>query len=170
MAAQVVSLVISDMTVPMLHPIACVKKQKRLPCLRCRQPQIRVGLSQLLRSASVLIGDCEVDMRKVISLNEIVELLELEEGNDEVCATAEAGYSEAIRSLVVRLDSFVRPVDLLTAEQNLTPGWLPRSDTVRETVLFDEAVPLARDIFKRWVEKVRQSIPSPLNLKPVERL
>ena len=109
-------------------------------------------------------------MRKVISLSEIVELLELEEGWDEVCATAEANYNEATSSLAVKLDSFVRPVDLLATERHLTPRWLHRPDTVRQTVPLDEAVPLARDIFQRWVKKVRQSIPFFVNLEPMENL
>jgi len=109
-------------------------------------------------------------MRKVISLSEIVELLELEEGWDEVCATVEANYNEATGSLAVKLDSFVRPVGLLTAGRQLTPPWLPRPDTVREFVPPNEAVPSAKHIFQRWMQKVRHSIPSSINLKPVESL
>ena len=109
-------------------------------------------------------------MRKVISLNEIVELLHLEEGNDEVCATAEANYDEATRSVAVRLNSFVRPVDLPVRGRALAPRWLPRSETVRESAPLDQGVSLARDIFQRWVEKVRQSIPSCINLEPAENL
>lgn len=109
-------------------------------------------------------------MRKIISLSEIVELLELEEGWDEVCATAGVSFDTVTCSLTVKLDSFVRPVDLRTAERHLTPGWLPRSDTLRETVPLDEAVPSAKDIFQRWVKKVRQSIPSSVNLEPMESL
>jgi hypothetical protein len=108
-------------------------------------------------------------MRKVISLSEIVELLELEEGWDEVCATAEADYNEASRSVAVRLNSFVHPVDH-RGGRHLAPRWLPRSETVCESAPPDEAVSLARDIFQGWVEKVRQSIPSSINLKPEESL
>ncbi|HKS38884.1 MAG TPA: hypothetical protein VJW76_16945 [Verrucomicrobiae bacterium] len=109
-------------------------------------------------------------MRRVISLSEIVELLELEDGWDEVCATAEATYNAATGSIAVRLNSFVRTVDLSTGGRHLAPRWLPRSETVRESVPLDEAVPFARDIFQRWVKKVRQSIPSSVNLEPAERL
>ncbi len=42
-------------------------------------------------------------------------------------------------------------------------GSFTRNDHELESVAQDEAVELAKDIFHRWVGKVRQSVPSPVH-------
>jgi hypothetical protein len=38
------------------------------------------------------------------------------------------------------------------------PDWLPKPETLREGVGPDEASDMARDIFRRWTKKVRESV------------
>ena len=94
---------------------------------------------------------------QVISISEIVQVIE--HLNREVCATAEANYDEGSGCLVIELDSFVRPIDLLHAEQRLRPAWLPTSETIRERMDISEAGSAAKEIFRRWVSRVRSSRP-----------
>ena len=81
----------------------------------------------------------------------------------EVCATAEALFDESQSQLAVTLDSFLRPADVRVKEEHESAEWLPKKQTVRESVPRHEALDLAEDIFHRWVGKVRRSIPSPVN-------
>lgn len=77
-----------------------------------------------------------------------------------MCASAEAKYDEEATRLVVKLDAFLRTTDLLAKEKRLPAEWLPKPETVRESVGPDETVEMARDIFHRWVRKVRQAVPT----------
>lgn len=96
-------------------------------------------------------------MRKVLSISEIIQDLDREAEPKELCAAAEADYDERERSLVIRLDAFVRQVHHAGPDVCLRPDWLPRPETLREGVDSEEASELARDIFKRWTRKVRAS-------------
>jgi hypothetical protein len=82
----------------------------------------------------------------------------------EVCATAETNFDEAKSHLSVELVSFIPPVDQRTKEAHLPADWLPRKQTLKESVTHDEAVELSKDIFHRWVGKVRQSVSSPIHI------
>ena len=82
------------------------------------------------------------------------------QGLCEVCAAAGANYDEEIACLSVKLDAFLRTTDLRTKEQRFAAGWLPKPETVRESVGPDETVEMARDIFHRWVRKVRETLPA----------
>ncbi|MFM7102951.1 MAG: hypothetical protein ACKOET_13860 [Verrucomicrobiota bacterium] len=97
-------------------------------------------------------------MRGVISLSEIVTTLEGPAGPEEVVATAEGSYDDTHRQVAVQLEAFLRPVDLVHAEQHLAAGWLPAAQTAREGVDREEASSLARDLFHRWVRKVREAV------------
>ena len=77
-----------------------------------------------------------------------------------MCATADAKYDEDATRLVVKLDAFLRTTDLLTKEKRFPADWLPKPETVRESVGPDETVEMARDIFHRWVQRVRQTVPA----------
>ena len=88
-------------------------------------------------------------MRKVISISEIVEAREVEQGTEEVCALAEADYAEEKSRLVVQLDCFLRVSDRRGHEQCIAQDWLPKAQTVEESVPPEEAVPAAKEIFQR---------------------
>jgi len=99
-------------------------------------------------------------MKRVIDTNEVLGTVELATGACEVCASADASYDESAGRLVVALNSFLRTTDLRAKEQRLSADWLPKPATVTESVGPDETVEAARDIFHRWVRKVRQAAPS----------
>lgn len=99
-------------------------------------------------------------MKKVINISEIVETVDLPEGPCEVCAGAEAEHDEMRGRLIVRAGSFVRTADLRRTEKQVAAPWLPKPEIIEEAVARGEAVTVAKDIFRSWVQKVRRSIPS----------
>lgn len=99
-------------------------------------------------------------MKHVIDTNEVLGTVELATGTCEVCASADANYDESAGRLVVALNSFLRTTDLRAKEKRLSADWLPKPETVTESAGPDETVEVARDIFHRWVRKVRQAAPS----------
>ena len=103
-------------------------------------------------------------MKRLISSSEIIGLFTREDHEFEVCAAGEANFDEGKSELIIELDNFIRPVDLRAKEAHLPADWLPRKRALKESVSQDEAVDLAKDIFQRWVGKVRQSIPSPIHI------
>ena len=103
-------------------------------------------------------------MKRLISSSEIIGLFTRDDHEFEVCATGEANFDEGKSELIIELDNFIRPVDLRAKEAHLSADWLPRKLALKESVSQDEAVDLAKDIFQRWVGKVRQSIPSPIHI------
>ncbi len=94
-------------------------------------------------------------MRKVLSISEIVQDLDLELEPKELCASAEADYDASQAALIIRLDAFVRQVNFAGPDVCTRPAWLPQAETLHEGVSIDEASDLARDIFKAWTKKVR---------------
>jgi hypothetical protein len=96
-------------------------------------------------------------MKKVLSISEIVQDLDLEVEPKELCAAAEADYDERKHALVIKLDAFVRQVHHTGPDVCSRPDWLPRPETLHEGVDPDEASDMARDIFRRWTCKVRES-------------
>lgn len=97
-------------------------------------------------------------MSHLIALSEALEQLEISGGGTaEVLVSAEGHYDEARGMLVLALDNSVRP--LLGADSCARPAWLPSPQLLEEHVELDEATTLARDIFRHWVERVRQAIP-----------
>src|SRR5262245_35945000 len=102
-------------------------------------------------------------MKTVICISEVVESVSDWRGQWEVCASAEATYDEVQSALFVQLDRFTRSLETRSALAITQPEWLPRRETVRERVSLAEAVPVAKDIFCRWVNRIRRSIPSAVN-------
>lgn len=98
-------------------------------------------------------------MKRIISAAEIVGSFMQDGRRMEVCAIAEANFDESQSQLQIELNSFVRPVDLRAREQHLEAGWLPNKQNLKESVSQDEAIDLAKEIFHRWVAKVRRAIP-----------
>lgn len=102
-------------------------------------------------------------MKTILSSSQIIGTVTRDQNDLEVCATADAKFDEDHSQLLMELDSFVRPVDLLSKEKHLEAGWLPKKQNTKDSVSAEEAPALARDIFHRWVRTVRQSIPSPVH-------
>ena len=61
--------------------------------------------------------------------------------------------------MVLQLEAFLRPTDLLAKERHLRAAWLPPNETVSESVARDECHEVAREIFHRWVRRVREAAP-----------
>jgi len=95
-------------------------------------------------------------------ISEVIGTFERDGKPVEVCVTAISQFDRDAGRLEVTLDAFLRPVDLLHAESHERAAWLPARETVRESVAWEEASALTRDIFQRWVRKVRSVIPAPL--------
>jgi hypothetical protein len=100
-------------------------------------------------------------MKRVLSISEIVQDLDLESEPRELCASAEADYDEKKSTLTVKLDAFVRQVRHAGPDVCSRPDWLPKAESLRERVSPEEASDLARDIFQRWTRKVRDSCEAP---------
>jgi hypothetical protein len=98
-------------------------------------------------------------MKRIIETSEAIGTVETEQGTHELCAAAEAGYDEETGRLVVKLEAFLRPAGLLAKERHIGADWLPENETLTETVSLDECRELAREIFHRWVRKVREAAP-----------
>lgn len=102
-------------------------------------------------------------MKRIISSSEIIGSFTRDDHEFEVCASAEADFDEAKSQLLLDLDSFIRPVDIRSKEKHLPADWLPKKESLKESVSQEDAVSLAKEIFHRWVGKVRQSVPSPIH-------
>jgi len=98
-------------------------------------------------------------MKRIIDTSEVLGTVELPEGACELCASADAGFQEEAARLVVKLETFLRPTDLVTKERHFRADWLPQNETVTESVDLDECRGMAREIFQRWVRKVRAAAP-----------
>ncbi len=96
-------------------------------------------------------------MKHVLSISEIVQELNRETEPLELCATAEGEYDQDTSSLAVRLEAFLRQVHHTRRDECTRPDWLPRGETVHEHVAAEEAGAVARDIFRRWTRKLRES-------------
>jgi hypothetical protein len=99
-------------------------------------------------------------MKRIIDTSEFLGVVDTPEGQREVCAAAEAGYDEEAAKLIVKLDAFLRNADLVSKEKRFSADWLPKPETLTESIGPDESLEVARDIFHRWVRKVRQAAPS----------
>src|SRR5947207_2547284 len=99
-------------------------------------------------------------MRKIISINEVADSAENWQGKWEICATADAAYDEHKSELRVKLGCFARPTDAKLGTGGVELDWLPPTESVKEAVALDQAIPIVKDIFRPWLEKVRQTIAS----------
>lgn len=99
-------------------------------------------------------------MKRVIDTTEVLGTVEMPEGKFEVCAAGEANFDENGNRLVVRLSSALRSTDVRGKEKQFTASWLPVGETVTESVGVEESHDLSREIFHRWVRKVREATPA----------
>ena len=98
-------------------------------------------------------------MKRIIDTSEVLGTVEMPEGGCELCASAEASFDEEAGRLVVKLEAFLRPTDLLVRERHFGADWLPKNETVTESVARQECHEVAREIFHRWTRKVREAAP-----------
>ena len=98
-------------------------------------------------------------MKRVIDTSEVLGTVGQPEGPCELCASADAGFDDDSGLLEVRLESYLRPSGFLAKERHFRTDWLPVNETVRESCRREESGEMARDIFHRWVRKVRESAP-----------
>ncbi|MBI3418106.1 MAG: hypothetical protein HY043_22685 [Verrucomicrobia bacterium] len=99
-------------------------------------------------------------MKRVIDTIETLGLVETPDGQRELCAAAAANYDEESGRLVVQLEAFMRNTDLVTKEKHFIADWLPKAETLYESVGPEDARDVAREIFHRWVRKLRAAAPS----------
>ncbi len=102
-------------------------------------------------------------MSRALEISEVVGVFELQGQPAEVCAVASGRFDDGASQLELTLDAFIRPVDLLHKERHERPPWLPARQVVREGVSWEESSQLAKEIFHRWVSRVRGSIPALVN-------
>jgi hypothetical protein len=98
-------------------------------------------------------------MKRIIDTSEVLGTVEVPEGASELCASAEASFDEEAGRLLVKLEAFLRPTGLLVKERRFRADWLPKNETVTESVAREECHEVAREIFHRWVRKVREAAP-----------
>ncbi len=98
-------------------------------------------------------------MKRIIDTSEVLGTVEAPEGVCELCASADASFEEAAGRLVVKLEAFLRPTDLLAKERHFRAEWLPENQSVSESVPREECHEVAREIFHRWTRKVREAAP-----------
>ena len=98
-------------------------------------------------------------MNEILETREILGTLQLPEGECELVASATAEYSEGSANLVVHLEAAIARRAGGSDTARVIADWLPTNQTVSEFVPIDEAGEVARDIFRKWVRKVRESAP-----------
>lgn len=100
-----------------------------------------------------------MQMKRVIDTSEVLGTVETSEGTAEVCASANASFDEGKGRMTLELEAFLRPADLVAKERHFRADWLPPNETVSESVARDECHEVAREIFHRWVRRVREAAP-----------
>ena len=100
-----------------------------------------------------------LQMKRIIDMSEALGTVKAPQGLCELCVSAEASFDEEANRLVMKLESYLRPTDLLTKERRFRAGWLPENETIIESVALDECREMAREIFHRWVRTVREAAP-----------
>jgi hypothetical protein len=100
-----------------------------------------------------------LQMKRIIDTSEVLGTVEAPEGVCELCASADASFDEEAGRLVTKLEAFLRPTDLLVKGRHFRADWLPENETVAESVAREECHDVAREIFSRWVRKVREAAP-----------
>jgi hypothetical protein len=100
-------------------------------------------------------------MRHIISINEILDTPRVDDEVCELLASAEAFYDDAQSQVAVELEAGLRPRDSRTVLNQTVAEWPARKETVKESVPRMEARLAAREIFNRWVRKLREQAHQP---------
>jgi hypothetical protein len=99
-------------------------------------------------------------MNEILHITEILGTVAMPEGECELIARATAEYNEGSGNLLVRLEASVRRRNAARGDSLVAATWLPENQTASEFAPIEEASEIARDIFRRWVRKVRSAAPS----------
>lgn len=99
-------------------------------------------------------------MSSILNTTEIIGTVEFPQGEFEVCAAADATYNQRAKTLAIRLSATLKHCACAENAAPVTADWLPKGETVTEHVAIEEASEVARDVFKRWVRKLREAAPS----------
>jgi hypothetical protein len=99
-------------------------------------------------------------MKRVLNISEALGQIETSDGPREVCVTAEASYDENNGRLIITLNSCLRTTGIRSKGEQSSAAWLPKPETVRESASPDETSELAREVFQRWVQRVRRAAPA----------
>ncbi len=100
-------------------------------------------------------------MKRVIDSTEVLGTVETTTGTCSLCAAADAKFDEDAGRLVVALRAFLRPVEV--SQKVPSVDWLPADETVSMSVGMTDAWDAAKEIFDRWVHRVRESAPAALH-------
>ena len=109
-------------------------KRRRATAQHPPAEQILETEEQLQRSQNGVPGAAFSIMKRVIDSSEALGTLETSQGAREVCVTAHAGFDEKTRELIVQLQSFLRPANLLENEHHSQAAWMLADSTVIEKV------------------------------------
>jgi hypothetical protein len=101
------------------------------------------------------------DLRNVVDEVTILESREIGHDAFEICASVSATLDESTRELRVELESFVRQIIHAGKDLVLHPPWLPKPDSVKTHVSFEDAPEAVQEIAQNWRARVRKSIPPP---------
>ena len=82
----------------------------------------------------------------------------------EVCARGDAAYDQAKGRVFIALDSFTRPALSRGKNHRLPAAWLPERKHVTQDLPRECAVDFANNVFRNWLQQVRESIPSEIAL------
>lgn len=99
------------------------------------------------------------NLRKLIELSEVVLSTRSSRDGWELCATAEARYNAATSSLVIKLDSLVRPAHAVAGAKGLSQPWLPAKRITRRRVPLTEVHAVTREVFRQWTMQVQRAVP-----------
>lgn len=98
-----------------------------------------------------------------MSISEILGTIH--DGCVQVCATADADYDRAAERVRVALGAFTRRTRPPEDATHVSQPWLPPGEVVSEHLSRAEADDFVRDVFQRWVKKVRGAVPPDLMLR-----
>jgi hypothetical protein len=100
-------------------------------------------------------------MKRVIDSTEVLGTVETATGVCSLCAAADAKFDDSAGKMVVALHAFLRPVEV--SQKVPSVDWLPADETVSMSVDMTDAWDAAKEIFHRWVHRVRDSAPLALH-------
>ena len=102
-------------------------------------------------------------MRKISSLRQVIQSASGSNDGWELYATADAKYDPATSTVFVELDSIVQHGGSAPGVDGFRQPWLPAKEVVTRRVPLSEVRDVAREVFQRWIEKVRRTIPNPIH-------
>lgn len=97
----------------------------------------------------------------MIDSTEVLGTVETATGVCSLCAAADAKFDDSEEKLIVVLRAFLRPVEV--SQKVPSVDWLPADETVSMSVGMTDAWDASKEIFHKWVHRVRDSAPAALH-------